>query len=200
MEHNWLKKDRIARITLLSSVQDDFFCEYEQYATAYDIWEAFKTKFGVTSAERSWWRLNLESSEKHESSSRALGSSEYFRLEIGNHVLLKVSPTRGITRFGIRGKLSPRFIGSYEILERVGPVAYRLALPPNLSDVHNVFHVSVLRKYIHDSAHVLNATPLELREDLSFEEQPVRILAREVKRLRNREIPYVKVLRIKFKF
>nr|CAD1839635.1 unnamed protein product [Ananas comosus var. bracteatus] len=88
----------------------------------------------------------------------------------------------------------PRFIGPYEILERVGPVPYRLALPPNLSGVHNVFHVSVLRKYIFDPTHVLDATPLELQEDLSFEEQPLRILAREVKRLRNREIPYVKVL------
>nr|CAD1832699.1 unnamed protein product [Ananas comosus var. bracteatus] len=92
------------------------------------------------------------------------------------------------------GKLSPQFIGPYEVLERVGPVAYRLALPPNLSGVHNVFHVSVLRKYIHDPAHVLDATPLELRDDLSFEEQPLRIVAHEVKRLRNREIPYVKVL------
>nr|CAD1840504.1 unnamed protein product [Ananas comosus var. bracteatus] len=75
-----------------------------------------------------------------------------------------------------------------------GPVAYRLALPPNLSGVHNVFHVSVLRRYIHDPAHVLEAVPVELCEDLSFEEQPVKILAREVKKLRNRDIPYVKVL------
>nr|CAD1820567.1 unnamed protein product [Ananas comosus var. bracteatus] len=114
--------------------------------------------------------------------------------QIGEHVFLKVSPTKGIRRFGIRGKLSPRYIGPYEILERVGPVAYRLALPPNLSGVQNVFHVSVFRKYIHDPAHVLDATPLELRDDLSFDEQPLRILDREVKRLRNREIPYVKVL------
>nr|CAD1822944.1 unnamed protein product [Ananas comosus var. bracteatus] len=114
--------------------------------------------------------------------------------QVGDHVFLKVSPTGGIRRFGIRDKLSPRFIRPYEILERVGPVAYRLALPPNLSGVHNVFHVSVLRKYIFDPTHVLDATPLELREDLSFEELPVRILTREVRKLRNRDIPYVKVL------
>nr|CAD1833852.1 unnamed protein product [Ananas comosus var. bracteatus] len=114
--------------------------------------------------------------------------------QIGDHVFLKVSPTRGIRRFGIWGKLSPRYIGPYEVLERVGPIAYRLALPPNLSGVHNVFYVSVLRKYIHDPAHVLDATLLELREDLSFEEQPVKILAHEVKKLRNRDIPYVKIL------
>nr|CAD1827430.1 unnamed protein product [Ananas comosus var. bracteatus] len=106
----------------------------------------------------------------------------------------RVSPTKGIKRFGNRGKLSPRFIGPYEILERVGPVAYRLALPPNLSGVHNVFHVSVLRKYIFDLTHVLEATPLEFRKDLSFEEHPVKILAREVQKLRNRDIPYVKIL------
>nr|CAD1834996.1 unnamed protein product [Ananas comosus var. bracteatus] len=105
-----------------------------------------------------------------------------------------VSLTKEIRRFGIRGKLSPRFIGPYEILERVGPVAYRLALPSNLLGVHNVFHVSVLRKYIFDPAHVLDATPSKLKEDLIFEEQPVKILAREVKKLRNRDIPSVKVL------
>nr|CAD1835625.1 unnamed protein product [Ananas comosus var. bracteatus] len=112
--------------------------------------------------------------------------------QIGDHVFLKVLPTREIRRFEIRGKLSPQYIGPYEILERVGPVANRLALPPNLSGVHNIFHVSVLRKYVHDSAHVLDASPLELRDDLSFEEQPLKILAREVKRFRNRDIPYVK--------
>nr|CAD1836460.1 unnamed protein product [Ananas comosus var. bracteatus] len=108
--------------------------------------------------------------------------------------LSKVSSTKGIKRFGIREKLIPRFIGPYEVLERIGPVAYQLALPPNLLGMHNVFHVSALRKYIFDPAHVLDVTPVELRKDLSFEERPVRILAREVKRLRNRDIPYVKVL------
>ncbi|OAY81215.1 Transposon Ty3-G Gag-Pol polyprotein [Ananas comosus] len=114
--------------------------------------------------------------------------------QVGDHVFLKVSPTKGVKRFGIRGKLSPRFIGPYEVLERIGPVAYRLALLPNLSGVHNVFHVSTLRRYVFDPTHILESTPVDLQEDLSFEEHPVRILAREVKRLRNREIPYVKIL------
>ena len=67
--------------------------------------------------------------------------------EVGTKVFLKVSPWKRILRFGKKGKLSPRFIGPYEILERIGPVAYRLALPPDLSKIHNIFHVSMLRKY-----------------------------------------------------
>ncbi|GAV86255.1 Chromo domain-containing protein [Cephalotus follicularis] len=97
-------------------------------------------------------------------------------------------------RFGKKGKLTPRFIGPFEILERVGPVAYRLALPPSLSDVHNVFHVSMLRKYHPDPSHVLQWEPLELRTDLSFEEIPIRILDRRIKQLRSKTIPLVKVL------
>ena len=113
--------------------------------------------------------------------------------QVGEHVLLKVSPSRGIKRFGLRNKLSPRFVGPFEILERVGPVAYRLALPPSLARVHNVFHVSMLRKYIPDPSHIISPTSIQLREDLSYDEAPLQILAREVKQLRNRSIPYVKV-------
>nr|CAD1834674.1 unnamed protein product [Ananas comosus var. bracteatus] len=99
----------------------------------------------------------------------------------------------GVKRFGVREKLSPRYIGPYEILERVGTVAYCLALPPKLADVHNVFNVSNLRKYIHDPEHEMLYEPPELQGDLSYEEFPVGIIAREVRKLRNREIPYVKV-------
>ena len=114
--------------------------------------------------------------------------------EVGEKVFLKVAPMKGVLRFGKKGKLSPRFIGPFEILERVGPVAYRLALPPSLSAVHNVFHVSMLRKYMTDPSHVIDFEPLQLSKDLSYEERPVQILAREVKVLRNREIALVKVL------
>ena len=97
-------------------------------------------------------------------------------------------------RFGKKGKLSPRYIGLYEILGRVGPVAYRLALPRELERIHNVFHVSCLRKYIPDVSHVLEAQPVELKEDLSYEEQPVKILDRKEKTLRNKTVGLVKVL------
>ncbi|KAL0560422.1 hypothetical protein IC582_000827 [Cucumis melo] len=114
--------------------------------------------------------------------------------EVGDKVFLKVAPMRGVVRFERRGKLSPRFVGPFEILEQIGPVAYRLALPPSLSTVHNVFHVSMLRKYVPDPSHVVDYEPLEIDENLSYVEQPVEVLAREVKTLRNKEIPLVKVL------
>ena len=76
--------------------------------------------------------------------------------EVGDHVFLKVMPKRGVFRFDKHGKLSPRFIGSFEILERINSVAYRLALPPNMSGVHKVFHVSMLRKYTPDLARVVD--------------------------------------------
>ena len=76
--------------------------------------------------------------------------------EVGDHVFLKVMPKRGVVRFGKRGKLSPRFIGPFKILERVGAVAYRLDLSPSMSGVHEIFHVSMLRKYTPDPAHVVD--------------------------------------------
>ena len=114
--------------------------------------------------------------------------------QVGDYVFLRVSPWKGVRRFGKKGKLSPRFIGPFEILERVGQVAYRLALPPALSVVHNVFHVSALRRYVSDVTHVLSYEDLELEPDLSFEEQPVQIIDRKDKVLKNKTIPLVKVL------
>ena len=114
--------------------------------------------------------------------------------EIGDKVFLKVSPWRGIMRFGNKGKLSPRYIGPYEITEKIGPLAYRLALPLELSRIHNVFHVSMLRKYRSDPSHVLKDSEVEISQDLSYEEEPIRILDHKIKQLRNREIPMVKVL------
>ena len=107
---------------------------------------------------------------------------------------MKVLPLKGVMRFGKKGKLSPRFIGPFEILERIGKVAYRLALSPDLASVHNVFHVSMLKKYISDPSHILSQEPIEVREDLSYEEKPIKIMDRREKILRNKVIPLVKVL------
>ena len=108
---------------------------------------------------------------------------------MGDKVFLKVSPWRKILRFGQRGKLSPRFIGPYEILERIGPMAYRLVLPPELAKLHDVFHVSMLRRYRSNKSHILPVQEMQVQEDLSYDEEPKTILAREVKQLRNKQVP-----------
>ena len=96
--------------------------------------------------------------------------------EVGDHVFLKVMPKRGVLRFGKRGKLSPRFIGPFEILERVGTVAYRLALPPSMTGVHEVFHFSMLRRYTPDPAHVVDWGEIEVDTNGTFEEGPMCIM------------------------
>ena len=99
---------------------------------------------------------------------------------------------KGVMRFGKKGKFNPRFIGPFEILSRVGEVAYKLALPPSLSAVHPIFHVSMLRKYISDESHVLSLESVELGPDLTFEEEPIAILDRKIRKLRTKEIASVK--------
>ncbi|KAL6210832.1 hypothetical protein ACLB2K_016064 [Fragaria x ananassa] len=108
--------------------------------------------------------------------------------QVRDWVFLKLSPWKGVVRFGKRGKLSPRYIGPYEIIERVGSLAYRdrLVLPPELSRIHNVFHVSMLRKYIADPSHVLEEQQISLQKDLSYEEEPVQILDRKEQVLRSK--------------
>ena len=101
---------------------------------------------------------------------------------------------RGVVRFGKRGKLSPRFIGPFEILERIGVVAYRLALPPSMSSVHEVFHVSMLRKYTPDPAHVVDWRQIEVDTDETFEEGPVCILDSRDRVLRRKTVRLVRVL------
>ncbi|EOY14055.1 Retrotransposon protein, putative [Theobroma cacao] len=114
--------------------------------------------------------------------------------KIDDRVFLKVSPWKGVIRFAKRGKLNPRYIGPFRIIERIGPVAYRLELPPELDRIHNVFHVSMLKKYVPDPSHILEAPLIELHDDLKFEVQPVSILDRKDRVLRNKSISMVKVL------
>ena len=112
---------------------------------------------------------------------------------MGDHVFLKVSPTKGVRRFGIKGKLSPRFVGPFEILERIGVVAYRLALPPSLDKVHNVFHVSMLRKCVYDPDQIVELQPLQFESDLSYTEHPIKILDVQERQLRNRTQTFLKI-------
>ena len=109
-------------------------------------------------------------------------------------MFLKVAPWKGVIRFQKRGKLNLRYIGPFKIVERIGPIAYCLELPSELSRIHDVFHVSMLRKYVSNPSHILKAPPFELDEDLTFEVQPVGIVEQGIKKLRNKFILMVKVL------
>ncbi|TYK19215.1 pol protein [Cucumis melo var. makuwa] len=97
-------------------------------------------------------------------------------IDVGDKMFLKVAPMKGVLRFERGGKPSPRSVGLFEILEQTGTVAYRLALPPSLSAVHDVFHVSMLRKYMPDPSHVVDYEPLQIDENLSYTEQPIEVL------------------------
>jgi len=112
----------------------------------------------------------------------------------GDHVFLRVTPTTGVGRVLKSRKLTPRFIGPYQITQRIGPAAYEIALPPHLANLHNVFHVSQLRKYVASPDHVLEADDVQVREDLTIPTGPVRILDSQVKHLRGKKINTVKVL------
>ena len=114
--------------------------------------------------------------------------------EVGDHVFLKVMPKKGVVRFGKRRKLAPRYIGPFEILERVGTVAYRLVLPSSLSGVYEVFHVSMLRKYTPDPAHVVDWGGIIVDTDVTFEEGLVRIMDSRDEVLRRKTVRLVKVL------
>ena len=100
---------------------------------------------------------------------------------------------KGVMHFGKKGKLSLRYIGPFEILDRIGQVAYHLALPPALAETHNVFHISMLRKYVSNPSHVLSYEPLQLKQDLRYDEQPERVIEKRIKELRSKRFPLVKV-------
>ena len=114
--------------------------------------------------------------------------------EVGDHVFLKVMPKREVVRFSKHGKLSPRFIGPFEILEMIGTVTYRLELSPSMTGVHEVFHVSMLRKYTPDPAHVVDWGQIEIGTDETFEEGPMCIVDSRDQVLRRKTMRLVRVL------
>jgi len=104
--------------------------------------------------------------------------------DVGDHVFWRVIPTTGVGRAIRSKKLSSKFLGSYQILKKIGPVAYEIALPPPLANLHNVFHVSQLRKYVPDPEHVLEVDDVQVREDLILNVGPIRVLDVQTKKLK----------------
>ncbi|GKB88129.1 putative reverse transcriptase domain-containing protein [Tanacetum coccineum] len=119
--------------------------------------------------------------------------SKPMEFQVGDKVMLKVSPWKWVVHFSIRGKLNPRYVGPFKVLEKVGSVAYKLELPKELSRVHNTFHVSNLKKCHADEPLAVPLDGLHFDDKLQFVEEPVEIMDREVKRLKRSRIPLVKV-------
>ncbi|KAK6143246.1 hypothetical protein DH2020_023594 [Rehmannia glutinosa] len=114
--------------------------------------------------------------------------------EVGDEVFLRLSPRKGLINPKKGGKLSPRYVGPYKILQRIGKLAYRLELPAPYAGMHDVFHVSRLKKYQPDPEHIITRDTPPLMENLSYTERPIRIIDQQVRQLRKREIPMVKVV------
>jgi hypothetical protein len=115
----------------------------------------------------------------------------YFQVQ--DYVYLKVSPTKGITRFGVKGKLAPRYIGPFPILEQCGPVAYPLQLPKTLSAIHNVFHVSQLKKCLRVPNRTIDIMDVTLEPDLTYSEHPIRVLDQKDRVTRRRVLKFYKI-------
>ncbi|WVZ70908.1 hypothetical protein U9M48_019537 [Paspalum notatum var. saurae] len=113
--------------------------------------------------------------------------------EKDDHVYLRVSPMKGVHRFGVKSKLAPRYVGPFKIIEQCGPVAYRLELPPHLAAVHDVFHVSQLKKCLRVPEEVVDTSQIQIQPDLTYEEKPIKILDQKQRSTRRRTITFYKV-------
>ena len=116
------------------------------------------------------------------------------QFDIGDHVYLRVSPTKGVQRFGVKGKLAPRYIGPYEVVEICGPVAYRIQLPEQLSTIHDVFHVSQLKKCVQVLAEILEQGQLQIEPDLTYAEYPAKVLDQKERHTRRQVVTMYKIL------
>jgi hypothetical protein len=114
-------------------------------------------------------------------------------IKVKYYVYLKVSPIKGVTRFGVKGKLAPRYIGPFPILEQCGPVAYRLQLPKTLSAVHNVFHVSQLKKCLRVPDRTIDIEDVVLEPDITYSEHPIRVLDQKDMITRRRTLRFYKI-------
>jgi hypothetical protein len=137
-------------------------------------------------------RKNLEAAQARQKSYHDK-RRKLLQFEVEDFVYLKVSHTKGVQRFGIKGKLAPRYIGPYEIVEACGPVAYKLRLPPKMSAIHNVFHVSQLKKCVRLPTEIMAEPEVEILPDLSYQEYPSKVLDYKERSTRAKSIKMYKV-------
>jgi hypothetical protein len=115
------------------------------------------------------------------------------QFQVGDFVYLRVSPTRGIQRFGVKGKLAPRYIGPFEILKICGPVAYCLQLPPQLAAIHDIFHESQLRKCVKVPIEIIDPQAIEIESDLNYTKNPIRVLDTKERSTRRETVKMFKI-------
>jgi hypothetical protein len=137
-------------------------------------------------------QANLKTAQSRQKSYADIRRSP-LRFQVGDFVYLRVSPIRGIQRFGVKGKLAPRYIGPFEVLEVCGPVAYRLQLPPQLVAVHNIFHVSQLKKCVKIPTEIIESQAIEIEPDLTYIEHPIRILDTKERSTRRKTVRMYKI-------
>ncbi|GJV00335.1 putative reverse transcriptase domain-containing protein [Tanacetum coccineum] len=167
--------------------QTDGQSERTYYQLSRDMLRCCAIDFG-----KGWIKQRMQAARDRQKSYADL-KRKPMEFQVGDKVMLKVSPWKGVIRFGKRGKLNPRYVGPFKVIERVGEVAYKLELPEELSRVHNTFHVSNLKKCHADEPLAVLLDGLNLDDKLHFVEEPVEIVDREVKRLKRSRIPLVKV-------
>lgn len=189
--HHQRRLNARQNITSYSEIYQESFQEWESQVFFFFFWDQNsleRQRKKSKSSVNDFWPLKADRKATPTKRTRPLS------FQAGEHVFLKIKPRRGIIRFGKKGKLSPRYIEPFEILEKVGEVAYRLALPPQIDRVHNVFHVSMLRKYMSHPSHILNWEEVTLNDDTTFDELPVEIQDYSEKKTRGRTIQLVRIL------
>ncbi|XP_071928113.1 uncharacterized protein [Coffea arabica] len=200
MVQKWTEKGQKGELQDFNMSSEDFGGSWGQYMALVEFaynnsyhssiqMAPYEALYGRKCRSPIFWDETAQSRQKSYADNRR----KDLEFEVGDKVFLKVTPLRSLTA-GKGKKIQPRYVGPFKILQRVGNVAYRLELPTSLSRVHDVFHVSMLKKYHPDPTHILKSEEIDIDESLTYEERPVQILDRKVKELRTKEIPLVKVL------
>nr|GEW25868.1 reverse transcriptase domain-containing protein [Tanacetum cinerariifolium] len=192
----WVMVDRLTKLAHFLAVCEDFNTKKLARMYIKEIVASYGVPVSIISDRNSYF-----TSRFWQSLQKALGTQKSYadnrqkplEFSVGDKVLLKVSPRKGMVRFGKRSKLSPRYIGPFEIVERVGPVAYRLRLPRELVEVHDTFHVSNLKKCLANANLHVPLEEVKINDKLHFVKDPMEIIDRELKKLKRRRIPIVKV-------